>query len=81
MGGVSRYTLAVYILLSAKQGVYFCQSVAIEMGGVHCIAILFKNMGVRVRFGSPDFLRFQGFGVFRVQQGGRTLGFLVFVGF
>ena len=34
MGGVSWYKLMVYILLSAKRRAYFCQSIAIEMGGV-----------------------------------------------
>ena len=33
MGGVSRYKLVVYILLSSKKRAYFCKSIAIEMGG------------------------------------------------
>ena len=34
MGGVSWYTLVVYIVLSAKRRAYLCKNIAIEMGGV-----------------------------------------------
>ena len=34
MGGVSWYRLVVYIAISAKRRAYFCQHIAIEMGGV-----------------------------------------------
>ena len=34
MGGVPRYKLAVFLLLSAKRQACFCKSIAIEMGGV-----------------------------------------------
>ena len=34
MGGVSWYKLVVYIVPSAKRRAYFCQNIAIEMGGV-----------------------------------------------
>ena len=33
-GGVSRYKLVVYVLLSASGRAYFCKSIAVEMGGV-----------------------------------------------
>ena len=54
MAGVSWYELVVCIWLSAKRRAYFCKNIAIEMG--RCIAILFKSIGVRGLFDSPDFL-------------------------
>ena len=42
----------VYILLSAKRGACFCKDYHNRNG--RCIAILFKSIGVRGRFDSPD---------------------------